>query len=93
MSLRFAYEKFNTALRALVTLDEPLSARLEIAISEVTLIVPDRDLPPDFRKAFRQLAAQIQSYRQEEYSPDLPSEIALTILEIFKQLVGFSGMV
>ncbi len=93
MSLRFAYEKFNTALLALVSLDESLSARLEIAISEVTLIVPDRDLPPDFRKAFRQLAAKIQIYRQDGNSPDLPSEIALSILDIFKQLVGFSGMV
>ena len=91
MPLKYAFEKFNAAIRALICLDIPLSDRLDAAIVEVSLLTPNKDLPPDFRKEFNQIMDKIHAYRSQNHRADMQAEIAWEIFDIYKKLVAFTG--
>ncbi len=91
MPLNYAFEKLNAASRALICLDIPLHDRLDAAIFEVLLITADKDLPPDLRKDFVQLTEKIHAYRCQPGRPDLPPEVAWSIFDVYKKLLGFTG--
>lgn len=93
MPLGDAYEKLDAALHALACSDMSLHDRLDVAIVEVTSLKAERDFPPDLHREFHQLMDQIRTYRESGDGPDLQSDLASAILEIFKGLLSFTGMV
>ena len=92
MPLKYAFEKFDAAIRALICLDIPLSDRLDAAIVEVSLLTANKDLPPDFRKEFNQIMDKVHTYRGENHRADMQADIAWAIFEIYKKLAAFTGM-
>ncbi len=91
MPLNHAFEKLDAAMRALICLDIPLQDRLGAAIFEVSLIIPDKDLPPDLRKDFSELMGKIHAYRSQPGRPDLQPDMAWGIFDLYKKLLGFTG--
>ncbi len=91
MPLNYAFEKYNAASRALICLDIPLRDRLGAAIFEVSLITADKDLPPDLRKGFAEMMEKIHAYRCQPDRPDLLPEVAWSIFDEYKKLLGFTG--
>lgn len=92
MPLDHAFEKLNAAMRALICLDVPLSDRLHAASAEISLVKPEKDLPPDFRKQFDLLVDKIHAYRSENMPAAMQPEIAWDIFDLFKKLVSFTQM-
>ncbi len=91
MPLNYAFDKFNAAARALICLDIPLRDRLGAAIFEVSLITPEKDLPPDLRQSFAEVMEKIHAYRCQPDRPDFPPDVAWSIFEVYKKLLGFTG--
>ncbi len=92
MSLRSAFRQLEAALRDLVGKDVLLKERLDAAIGQLDGLRGE-DFPPDLRDEFNLLADMIRLYKAGKYLPEIEPEIAHAILQLFTNLVSFTGLI
>ena len=92
MSLRETFKQLEDALHDLVSNDSLLKERLNIAILKVIELNSD-DFPPELREEYDLLLDMIRLYQDGKYLPEIEPEIAQAILQLFTNLVSFTGMI
>ena len=82
----------DSVLQALVCGDARLHARLVEVVPQLSQL-REKDIPPDFRKDFKEVMGMMGRFRPEIDQAELEHELALSIYQVNKRLIGETGVI
>ena len=83
MSISYASEKLYTAVITLAGVPSRFRDRLRLAINEVLLVEPGRDLPEDLRVEFDEMVEQIMDIKR-----NMPLKDDIELFDMAKKIVA-----